>query len=464
MFWIYGGGYQEGGTSTNTDGTADVGTLKEPWIIVTVNYRLNVFGFAAADALRLRDPSGGTGNYGILDQRMGMEWVQTNIHRFGGDPSRVFITGQSAGGDAVSNHVVRAKSWGLFSAAGMESGAYYRLTPPSPNIQTCGPTPGNFTVADQSNRWAGMMKRLGCSSADDVSCAVTADASLLYKVGSSTSHGNPEQPDCGWSPTIDGVDLTEPVAVLASKGKVAKVPVIAGSTMEDGAIVFPNCNPADCNETDFKTWAKFGYGLSAPQADKLAAIYADEKVRNVTAGGKHVVGTKWYWAQVHAGSDVESTCPARRAVKWATQAGQKGFWYYWEYSPKDPGTGQPGEAAHCAELKFLWSLRCNSSWTGGKPWAKAQCRFGFRFASFWQSFAARSDPAVLGPAAWPAYVDGNRESNSTVHLDGSSSGGGGGGGGGERAALVINDAMEFETVFNLRGSRCDYWDSLFPRG
>lgn len=259
MFWIYGGGYQEGGTSTNTDGTADVGTLKEPWIIVTVNYRLNVFGFAAADALRSRDPSGGTGNYGILDQRMGMKWVQSNIHRFGGDPSRVFITGQSAGGNAVSNHVVRPKSWGLFSAAGMESGAYYRLTPPSPHVQTCGPTPGNFTVADQSKRWAGMMKRLGCSSANDVNCAVKADASLLYTVGS-TSRDNPEQLDCGWSPTIDGVDLKEPLAVLASKGKVAKVPVIAGSTMEDGAIVFPNCNPAACTATDFKSWATNGYG------------------------------------------------------------------------------------------------------------------------------------------------------------------------------------------------------------
>ena len=259
MFWIYGGGYQEGGTSTNTDGTADVGTLKEPWIIVTVNYRLNVFGFAAADALRSRDPSGGTGNYGILDQRMGMKWVQSNIHRFGGDPSRVFIAGQSAGGNAVSNHVVRPKSWGLFSAAGMESGAYYRLTPPSPHVQTCGPTPGNFTVADQSKRWAGMMKRLGCSSADDVNCAVKADASLLYTVGS-TSRDNPEQLDCGWSPTIDGVDLKEPLAVLASKGKVAKVPVIAGSTMEDGAIVFPNCNPAACTATDFKSWATNGYG------------------------------------------------------------------------------------------------------------------------------------------------------------------------------------------------------------
>ena len=66
--------------------------------------------------------------------------------------------------------------------------------------------------------------------------------------------------------------------------------------------------------------------LTTKQAEQLASIYADEKERNVTSAGKVIVGSKWYWAEVHAGSDVQSMCPARRAVKWATEAGQKGFW------------------------------------------------------------------------------------------------------------------------------------------
>merc|ERR1740121_1551962 len=83
MLWIYGGGYQGGGgNETRLNGTWDValnqGTPDE-FIVVTFNYRNNIFGFAASDKLRSRDPLGGTGNYGVLDQRMAMQWVQDNI-------------------------------------------------------------------------------------------------------------------------------------------------------------------------------------------------------------------------------------------------------------------------------------------------------------------------------------------------------------------------------------------------
>merc|ERR1712232_795064 len=129
MLWIYGGGYQGGGgNETRLNGTWDVALnerTSNEFIVVTFNYRNNVFGFAASDKLRSRDPSGGTGNYGVLDQRLAMQWVHDNIHAFGGDASRVYIVGQSAGASSVSNHLVRPKSWGLFHAAGLESGAFY---------------------------------------------------------------------------------------------------------------------------------------------------------------------------------------------------------------------------------------------------------------------------------------------------------------------------------------------------
>lgn len=97
LFWIYGGGFQGGGgNETRLNGTW-VSLLKQNIVIVTFNYRLNVFGFLAADILRERDPDNSTGNYGIQDQRMALQWVQQNIQFFGGDPKRVMIVGQSAG-------------------------------------------------------------------------------------------------------------------------------------------------------------------------------------------------------------------------------------------------------------------------------------------------------------------------------------------------------------------------------
>ena len=93
---IHGGGYQGGGgNESRLNGTFDV-ALDSSAIIVVPNYRLNIFGFLAGKALRSLDPKGGTGNMGILDQRLALQWTQENIGAFGGDKKRVFLVGESA--------------------------------------------------------------------------------------------------------------------------------------------------------------------------------------------------------------------------------------------------------------------------------------------------------------------------------------------------------------------------------
>ena len=89
-------------------------------ITVALNYRLGVFGFSGSDRLRASD--GSTGNFGIQDQRAGLAWVRRNAAALGADTSRVLIFGESAGAGSVANHLVRPRSWGLFSRAAMESG------------------------------------------------------------------------------------------------------------------------------------------------------------------------------------------------------------------------------------------------------------------------------------------------------------------------------------------------------
>ena len=123
---ISGDGFQAGGgNDTRLNGTWDVALQKGEVIVVTHSYRVNVFGFLAADALRLRDrEAGSTGNYGIQDQRMAMKWTFENIADFGGNPSSILIAGQSAGGNSVSQHLVRPSSWNYFSSAAMLSGVF----------------------------------------------------------------------------------------------------------------------------------------------------------------------------------------------------------------------------------------------------------------------------------------------------------------------------------------------------
>jgi carboxylesterase type B len=118
MLFFYGGSWTTGsamfplysGKHLTEDGV----------IAIAANYRLNVFGFLGSDRLRASDNS--TGNFGIQDQRLAMQWVQRNAAALGADPTRVMIFGESAGAGSVSNHLVRKRSWGLFSRAAMESG------------------------------------------------------------------------------------------------------------------------------------------------------------------------------------------------------------------------------------------------------------------------------------------------------------------------------------------------------
>ena len=90
-------------------------------VLVTLNVRLGILGFAAHDALRSRDATHSTGNYGMQDQREALRWVQRSIHAFGGDAAQVTLFGESSGGTSVAYHVLSARSAGLFKRAIMES-------------------------------------------------------------------------------------------------------------------------------------------------------------------------------------------------------------------------------------------------------------------------------------------------------------------------------------------------------
>src|SRR5207302_4694554 len=104
MVWIYGGGYNAGFGGEERHNGARL--AQKGAVVVTLNYRLGVFGFFAHPALAAESPRHAAGNYGLLDQIAALQWVQRNIARFGGDPSRVTIFGESAGGMCVGSLIV----------------------------------------------------------------------------------------------------------------------------------------------------------------------------------------------------------------------------------------------------------------------------------------------------------------------------------------------------------------------
>jgi para-nitrobenzyl esterase len=110
--WIFGGSliYGDSTVYQNLNSLAIAGNI----VLVSINYRLNAHGFLALPALSRKDPSGVSGNYGFEDQQLGLDWIQRNIHNFGGDPSRVTLMGQSSGATSIFMHLMSRRSNGLF--------------------------------------------------------------------------------------------------------------------------------------------------------------------------------------------------------------------------------------------------------------------------------------------------------------------------------------------------------------
>lgn len=420
MFWIYGGGFVGGGgNETRLNGTWDVALSGGDLTVVTSNYRLGAFGFLAADELRERDPAYGTGNYAILDQRMALEWVRDNIGAFGSDHKRVFIVGQSAGANSVSQHLVRPKSWGLFSSAGMESGAFYNGRD-EPHVE------------DQRKSYLDFVARVGCSPGN-VTCLLWAPALELLKASMAVNN---------WEPVVDGVDLVMPGSVLAMGGKLAPVPVLAGSVSEDGmgdGIPQPPCDPTNCTEADFSSWAASAWGFDKEQIKTFAKAYRHEEG---TASWRYWKYSRWYWLMEHAGADQWSGCPARRTASWATRAGQKAYYYRWSYAPRGKNGAFPSLAHHACEQPFVFHVLSETPQQladdgGVYHITSSEERLSAAVVGYWRSMAAEGKPD--GDVKWPVYDDK------------------------QRAGLEImsHKGRMFKARTNLRGEECDIWDQYF---
>ena len=112
------------GASNDYCGHCLVNSSKNSVVVVTINYRLNVFGFLGGSEVKDSTRGHGAGNFGIQDQRMAIAWTKAHIAAFGGDGEDITIFGESAGGNSVINHLAQPASFGLYTKAIVESGAY----------------------------------------------------------------------------------------------------------------------------------------------------------------------------------------------------------------------------------------------------------------------------------------------------------------------------------------------------
>ncbi len=218
MVWIYGGSFNVGaGSEPWYDGT---NLAKKGVIVVTLNYRVDVFGFLSHPELTAESNDHSSGNYGLMDQMAALGWVKRNIAAFGGDPGQVTIFGKSAGSLSVSALMASPLGRGLFQRAIGESGAM--LYP--------GKSPFAFAPLAKA-------EQSGVKFADILSAHSIAELrkkpadELLEAVAK-----NPDVPRMSRGPIIDGHVLPVTAAEIFAKGQQTDVPLLAGSNADEGTL------------------------------------------------------------------------------------------------------------------------------------------------------------------------------------------------------------------------------------
>ena len=390
----------------------------EQVVVVTINYRLNVFGFLGSSELANASHDGSTGNYGLQDQRLAMQWVQKNIHAFGGDKSRVMIFGESAGAASVAAHTVMPRSIGdprLFSRAALESGGY-----------SVWDAHGLNTSQQTFNQLAGLL----CPSSSNetlLRCLREKDTATVSLMAQLLPKPCNAEFCCKWAPTVDGVELPAHPFALATKPEPhgvtrAAVPILLGTNLdEDASFVGQSEGPLYWNMTqsDFAKFAKGLYNFTASQINELASLYPPSSFPRTEPSADQPYQLPYspsWWGSIRAASDQDMGCPARRGASWF--AAKHGVWLYHFTRARNGSVTVP----HGAELQYVWrDLSALSPPTG----TVSDVALSESILGYFLNFARSGDPnnpggtppATSGLPFWPRFEANTPRGDVTMQLD-----------------------------------------------
>jgi len=355
MVWIHGGAWTRGSGSTPTYNGSTL--AKKGVIVVTVNYRLGVFGFMAHPELTAESPHHSSGNYAILDHVAALEWVKRNIASFGGNPANVTIFGESAGSWSVNTVQATPLAKGLFQRAIGESGGQFSRT---------------ATLATAEAAGLAFMKAAG---ADSIKALRALPGEKIQTTNFLRSAIN-----------VDGWVLPADVRTIFANKQQNPGPVLVGSNANEMTTL---SNPAQFPKTmaDYRRRVETQYGDAVKEYDAAYPVASDADINQAMLG---------------VGRDQTFTLEMRTWARMVTASGAKAFLYQFTHVPPSPN-GAAWGAYHASEIPYVFGTLRNRSW----PFTAVDDKLSDQMSSYWVNFATAGDPNGKGLERWTAYDQTN---------------------------------------------------------
>ena len=369
LVYLHGGGFSEGSGSVAVyDGEK---LAKKGLVVVTINYRLGALGFLAHPELTAESSHHASGNYGLLDQVLTLEWVRGNIAAFGGDPDNVTLAGQSAGAIAVYLLTASPLAAGLFHRAIVQSGpgglAAFGLGSPH---ALAGP------LVEAEARGTDFAAARGASSLSALRAMPAADLAPTAAAGS---------PPLRFGPVVDGYFLPDDVVAIYAAGAQNDVPLLTGFNADE-ASAFPGYGTLTVDGLRQMATQRFG-----ASADAFLALYP--AATDEAAGQAQKVSLR----------DAAAVALEQLAAERARTAKTSTYLYYFGRGipwPEHPEFG----AFHTAEVPYVF----DNLGLLDRPWQAVDREIADAVSTYWVSFATTCDPNSPGRPPWPTYQDAPR--------------------------------------------------------
>lgn len=353
LVWIHGGAFTSGSGSIPIYSGAEF--AKQGIVVVTINYRLGLFGFFAHPDLTREAGSAPPANFGLQDMIAALQWVQKNIAAFGGDPAAVTISGQSAGSMAVHDLLVAPAARGLFRAAIAESGL--------PGVMTA------VQLADAEKRGLEFARSKGANSIADLR-AISSEE--LAGKGATQMFG----------PCVDGVLLPESPEELNAKGKFAPVPLLLGQTAAESSAMGNAWHASSKEDFDHLLTARFG-----DKAPVFAALYPATDDTQRAAATKAVLRDRglasiYRWARTHERNGAPPI-----------------YTYLFEHVEPGPESAR-WNAFHSSEIPYVFETLDAAPERGFTDLDRSISK---TISHYWLNFIRTGNPNSTGLPSWPRF-------------------------------------------------------------